>query len=75
MAYVLDFTKRLNQSYHRNHAHILPSDANQRAQVLPERVVQVFQADSYTDWGGVMTRLAEALGSLTAGGTQAAAAG
>jgi hypothetical protein len=47
VTYVLDFSKRLNQSYHRNHAHILPSDANQRAQVLPERTVQVFQADSF----------------------------
>lgn len=47
VAYVLDFTKRLNQSFHRSHAHILPSDAGQRAQILPERVVQVFDADSF----------------------------
>ena len=40
--YVLDFTKRLNLSYHRNHAHTLPSDANQRAQLLPERVLLPF---------------------------------
>lgn len=47
VAYVLDFTKRLNQAYHRNHAHILPSDAGHRAQLLPERKVQVFHADSF----------------------------
>ncbi|MHB1592883.1 MAG: hypothetical protein ACYCO9_13820 [Streptosporangiaceae bacterium] len=45
--YVLDFAKRLNLAYHRNHAHSLPSDANQRAQLLPERVVQVFDADAF----------------------------
>lgn len=45
--YVLDFSKRLNQSYHRNHAHVLPSDAGLRAQMLPERVVQVFHADGF----------------------------
>jgi hypothetical protein len=47
VAYVLDFSRRLNLSYHRNHAHILASDANQRMQLLPERVVQVFDADAF----------------------------
>lgn len=47
VTYVLDFTKRLNNSYHRNHSHVLPSDAGQRAQVLPERAVQVFHADAF----------------------------
>lgn len=47
VAYVLDFSRRLNLSYHRNHAHILASDANQRMQLLPERVVQVFEADAF----------------------------
>ena len=47
LAYVLDFTKRLNLAYHRNHAHIAPSDANLRAQVLPERRLQVFAADAF----------------------------
>lgn len=37
--------------------------------------VKVFQADSYTDWGGVMDRLAGELSDLVAGGTQAAAVG
>lgn len=43
---VLDFAKRLNLSYHRSHAHALPSDANLRAQLLPERTTQVFEADA-----------------------------
>ena len=47
VAYVVDFAKRLNLSFHRNHAHVLPSDANQRMQLLPERQVQVFEADSF----------------------------
>ncbi len=47
VAYVLDFTKRLNLAYHRNHAHVLPSDAGHRAQVLPERTIQVFHADTF----------------------------
>lgn len=47
VSYVLDFAKRLNLSYHRNHAHVLPSDANQRMQLLPERQVQVFEADAF----------------------------
>ena len=47
LRYALDFTKRLNLSFHRNHAHVLASDANQRSQLLPERVVQVFDADAF----------------------------
>ena len=47
LAYVLDFTKRLNLAYHRTHAHIAPSDANLRAQILPERQLQVFTADAF----------------------------
>lgn len=47
LAGVLDFSRRLNLAYHRNHAHIAPSDANLRAQLLPERQVQVFTADAF----------------------------
>jgi hypothetical protein len=47
LCYVLDFCRRLNLSYHRNHAHVLASDANQRMQLLPERVTQVFEADAF----------------------------
>jgi hypothetical protein len=43
---VLDFGKRVNQSLHRSHAHIMPSDANQRAQIHNERQTQVFEADA-----------------------------
>ena len=44
--FVLDFARRLNLSYHRNHAHIYASDAGLRAQLLPERTTQVFEADA-----------------------------
>lgn len=46
LLYVSDFAERLNLSYHRNHAHVLPSDCNLRAQVLPERTLQVYEADA-----------------------------
>jgi hypothetical protein len=62
--YVLDFAKRLNLSYHRNHAHTLPSDVNQRAQLLPERTVQVFDADAFTVRPG--DRLHTAMGRFLA---------
>lgn len=44
--FVMDFSRRLNLSYHRNHGHMLATDANNRAQILPERTVQVFHADA-----------------------------
>jgi hypothetical protein len=44
--YVLDFGERINLAYHRAHAHSLPSDAGQRAQILTERWTQVFEADA-----------------------------
>jgi hypothetical protein len=46
LCFVEDFAKRLNLSYHRNHAHVLPYDAGLRAQVMPERRAQVFEADA-----------------------------
>jgi hypothetical protein len=46
VAVVQDFGERLNLAYHRNHAHTLPSDAGLRAQVIPERRAQVFEADA-----------------------------
>lgn len=48
VAYVLDFWKRFMLSYKRNDAHILNSDFNDRNQQLPERELQVFEADA---WG------------------------
>ena len=44
--FVMDFSRRLNLSYHRNHGHMLATDTNNRAQVLPERTVQVLHADA-----------------------------
>ena len=44
--FVLDFADRISLAYHRAHAHELPSDANQRAQILTERQTQVFEADA-----------------------------
>ncbi|MGE0487460.1 MAG: hypothetical protein AB7Q81_25135 [Gammaproteobacteria bacterium] len=46
LVFVEDFAERLNLAYHRNHAHVLPSDCNLRAQLLPERRLQVFEADA-----------------------------
>jgi hypothetical protein len=46
IVYVLDFAERINLAYHRAHAHAMPSDAGQRAQILTERWTQVFEADA-----------------------------
>lgn len=46
LVFVQDFAERVNLAYHRNHAHVLPSDNNLRAQLLPERRLQVFEADA-----------------------------
>ncbi|MFT3872367.1 MAG: hypothetical protein QM714_06915 [Nocardioides sp.] len=44
--FVEDFFERLHLSFHRQHSHALPSDANMRAQMLPERRLQVYEADA-----------------------------
>ncbi len=44
--FVLDFGRRVNMAYHRSHAHVFPSDSNQRAQVHTERQTQTFEADA-----------------------------
>lgn len=46
LVFVEDFAERINLAYHRQHAHVLPSDTNLRAQLLPERRLQVFEADA-----------------------------
>lgn len=46
LVFVEDFAERLNLAYHRQHAHVIPEDANLRAQLLPERRLQVFEADA-----------------------------
>jgi hypothetical protein len=43
---VLDFGRRVNLALHRGHAHVMPSDAGQRAQIHTERQTQVFEADA-----------------------------
>jgi len=62
--YVLDFGKRINLAYHRAHAHVLPSDANQRAQILTERQTRAFEEDAIGVQPG--DRLHTALGHLMA---------
>lgn len=46
LIFVENFARRLNLAYHRQHAHVLPYDAGLRAQLLPERRVQVFEGDA-----------------------------
>ena len=43
--YVLDFSRRFNLAYHRNDGHVLPTEFSDRSQLLPERTLQVFEAD------------------------------
>lgn len=47
LVYVMDFWKRYELSWHRNSGHLTNKDAGHRAQVLPERWIQVFHADMY----------------------------
>ena len=44
---VMDFWKRFQLSWHRNDGHITNSEYGHRAQLLPERRLQVFHADMY----------------------------
>jgi hypothetical protein len=45
--YVMDFWKRYQLSWHRNDGHITNKEFGHRAQILPERRLQVFHADMY----------------------------
>ena len=45
--YVMDFWKRFQLSWHRNDGHITNKEFGHRSQILPERQVQVFEADAY----------------------------
>lgn len=47
LVYVMDFWKRYELSWHRNDAHLTNADFGHRAQILPERTVQVFHADMF----------------------------
>jgi hypothetical protein len=42
---VLDFSKRFNLAYHRNDGHLTNKEFGDRSQFLPERQLQVFEAD------------------------------
>ncbi|SHL42763.1 hypothetical protein SAMN05443637_12839 [Pseudonocardia thermophila] len=42
---VLDFSRRFNLSYHRNDGHLTNKEFGDRSQYLPERTLQVFEAD------------------------------
>lgn len=47
VATVLDFTRRFNLAYHRSDAHLTNKDFGDRSQLLPERTLQVFEADLF----------------------------
>ena len=47
LIYVMDFWKRYELSWHRNSGHFSNKDFGHRAQILPERLIQVFHADMY----------------------------
>jgi hypothetical protein len=45
--YVLDFWKRYQLSWHRNDGHLTNRDFGHRAQILPDRRLEVFRADLF----------------------------
>ena len=47
LAYVMDFWKRFQLSWHRNNGHITNKDLDTAASFLPERRLQVFHADMF----------------------------
>lgn len=47
VVYVMDFWKRFELAWHRNDGHLTNRDFGHRAQVLPERKLQIFHADMY----------------------------
>jgi hypothetical protein len=47
LIYVMDFWKRYGLSWHRNDGHITHKEYGHRAQILPERRLQVFHADMF----------------------------
>ncbi|MGQ0620048.1 MAG: hypothetical protein ACT4QA_09050 [Panacagrimonas sp.] len=46
--YVLDFWKRFQLSWHRNDGHLTNSDFGHRAQILPDRRLEVFKSDMFS---------------------------
>lgn len=47
VAYILDFWKRFELSYRRNHGHMTAAEAGHRSQIHSERQLQIFHADMY----------------------------
>ena len=47
IVYVLDFWRRFQLSWHRNDGHITNAEFGQRAQILPDRRLEVFAADAF----------------------------
>ncbi|MFN8989659.1 MAG: hypothetical protein ACK5YP_06635 [Betaproteobacteria bacterium] len=47
LIYVMDCWKRIQLSYHRNDGHITNKEYGHRSQLLPERELQVYEADLY----------------------------
>jgi hypothetical protein len=47
VAYVMDFWKRFQLSWHRNNGNLTNRQAGHRAQIMPEQRLQVFHADAY----------------------------
>ncbi|MBV8578768.1 MAG: hypothetical protein JOZ58_27505, partial [Acetobacteraceae bacterium] len=47
LIYVMDFWKRVQLSYHRNDGHMTNKEFGHRSQFLPERTLQVFEADLF----------------------------
>lgn len=47
LVYVMDFWKRFQLAWHRNDGHLTNKEYGHRAQILPERQLQVFHADMY----------------------------
>ena len=45
IVYVMDFWKRFQLAYHRNDGHITNKEYGHRAQIAPEREIQVFHSD------------------------------
>ena len=46
--YVMDFWKRFQLAWHRNDGHLTNRDYGHRAQILPDRRLEVFKADLHT---------------------------
>ena len=47
VAYVMDFWKRFQLSWHRNNGNLTNRQAGHRAQIMPEQRLQVFHADAF----------------------------